>query len=96
MRIRQAEDDARIQAEAKKLKEIIADLEKEGIKVDLGKSWLALDKGQFVVDGKAMPKEMHEKFIAKYVTSADGWGYYYGPIQVRGRGIFMDYKDLVR
>jgi beta-lactamase regulating signal transducer with metallopeptidase domain len=96
IRIRQAEDDIRIQTEAKKLKEIIADLEKEGIKVDLEKSWLALDKGQFVVDGKTMPKEMHEKFISKYVTSADGWGYYYGPIQVRGRGIFMDYKDLVR
>jgi hypothetical protein len=82
--------------QAKKFKEIVADIEKEGVKVDLENSWFALDKEQFIVDGKKIPKEVHEKFISKYVTSADGWGYYYGPIQVRGRGIYLDYKDLVK
>jgi beta-lactamase regulating signal transducer with metallopeptidase domain len=96
MRIREDLNNIQMNAQAQKLKEIIGDLEKEGVKMNLETSWLALDKEQFIVDGKTMPKEIHEKFIAKYVTSADGWGYYYGPIQVRGRGIFLDYKDLVR
>jgi hypothetical protein len=90
------EDDIRIKESADKMREIISDLEKEGIKMDLQKSWFALDKEQFIVDGKKMTPELHQKFLAKFVKSQDGWGYYYGPIQVRGRGFFMDYKDVVK
>ncbi|NCI50863.1 M48 family metalloprotease [Sediminibacterium roseum] len=96
MRIQSDKDRARREENTKLILSIISDLEKEGVKIDLQKSWIALDKKQFVVDGKQLPKEIHEKFIAKYVTSADGLGYYYGPIQVRGRGIIFEYRDLAR
>ncbi len=93
---RQSEDDIHIHEAATQMKNIAADLEREGIKVDMAKSWFALDKDQFIVDGKKMTPELHEKFLAKYVKPRDGWGYYYGPIQVRGRGVFLDYRDVMK
>jgi bla regulator protein BlaR1 len=97
MRMRKEQDEVRFDQSATTMKNIVADLEKEGIKVDLQKSWFALDKDQFLVDGKKMSTELHEKFLAKYVkTNGSGWGYYYGPIQTRGRGVFLDYRDLVK
>ena len=52
-------------------------------------SWFALDGHQFVVDGKAVPDSLRVKFQSEYIK-ADGWGYYFGPVEVKGSGIFMD------
>lgn len=94
MRALRAEDDARLKAAGNTIKDIASDLEKEGIRINLEKCWFALDNDKFIVDGKPMTQQLHEKFLAKYVTSQRGWGYYYGPVQVTGRGVFMDYKNL--
>ena len=96
MRLRASEDDVRLQESAKIIRSIIKDLETEGIMMDLKTAWFALDNDQFIVDGKKISEALHEKFRNKYIKSKDGWGYYYGPIQVRGRGIFMDYRDVVK
>ncbi|MDB5209278.1 MAG: hypothetical protein JWQ30_105, partial [Sediminibacterium sp.] len=93
---RASEDDARVQESAEVMWNIIKDLEAEGIKMDMKTGWFALDKEQFIVDGKKISAELHEKFRNKYIKSKDGWGYYYGPIKVTGRGVFLDYKNLVK
>ena len=56
-------------------------------------SWFALDGRQFVVDGKAVPDSVRVKFQSEYIK-ADGWGYYFGPVEVQGRGVFMDRSDV--
>jgi beta-lactamase regulating signal transducer with metallopeptidase domain len=85
---------------AVKMKNIINDLEKEGIKFDIETSWFGLDKNKFIVDGKKMPPDMHEKFAAKYMRSKNGWGYYYGyyykPEQEKGRGVFNNHTHLAK
>jgi bla regulator protein BlaR1 len=88
----QEEDAARMKASASVMRNIINDLEKENVKIDTQKSWFALDNDKFIVDGKAIPKDLHEKFKNKYIRN--GGGYYYGRVQVSGRGIFLANKDV--
>lgn len=89
-------DEKRMDASATEIRNIAADLEKENVKIDMEHGWFALDKDQFIVDGKKMPDALHQKFIEKYIKPHDGWGYYYGPVKVTGRGIFMSYRDVVK
>jgi hypothetical protein len=56
-------------------------------------TWFALDGHQFVVDGKAVSDSLRVKFQSEYIK-ADGWGYYFGPVEVQGRGIFLDRGDV--
>jgi len=56
-------------------------------------TWFALDGRQFVVDGKAVPDSLTARFQSEYIK-ADGWGYYFGPVEVRGTGIFLDRGDV--
>jgi bla regulator protein BlaR1 len=93
MRARKEEDDARMKASAAVMRNIIDDLEKENVKVDLQKGWFALDGDRLVVDGKDLTKEQHEKFKSKYLNKS-GWGYYYGNVQVSGKGIFLSNRDV--
>jgi hypothetical protein len=58
-----------------------------------GFSWFGLDNGQFLVDGKPVSDSLHAIFRARYIKP-DGMGYYYGPIQITGRGYFLDKTDL--
>lgn len=95
LRIRMGDEEIRIQESTAKIKNIISDLEKENIKIDPQKSWVALDNDQFIVDGKKMSQELFDTFKAKYLRP-NGWGYYYGPVQVTGRGVFLDYKNLAK
>ena len=95
LRVRLGDEEIRIQESTAKVKNIISDLEKENIKIDLQKSWFALDNEQFIVDGKKMSQELYDTFKAKYLRP-NGWGYYYGPVQVTGRGFFLDYSSLTR
>jgi beta-lactamase regulating signal transducer with metallopeptidase domain len=96
MRARAAKDEERVQEAAEIMRNIIKDLEAEGISFNMQNGWFALDKDQFVVDGKNISAALHEKFRNKYIKPKDGWGYYYGPIKVTGRGVFLDYKNLVK
>jgi hypothetical protein len=95
IRLKQDEDDKYIQQSAEQIRNIIADLQKENIKIDIQKDWFGLDNNQVVVNGKNMSAELHDKFKGRYIKP-NGWGYYYGPVQVTGRGIFMDYQNIVQ
>jgi beta-lactamase regulating signal transducer with metallopeptidase domain len=90
----QQEDERNRQVAAAVMLNIITDLEKENIKVDRDHSWFALDKSQFLVDGKPMPAEMHNRFRSKYVVPREGLGWYYGRVQVSGKGIFLGNDEL--
>ncbi len=93
---RNEQDKSRVQLQAIQIRNIINDLEKENLKVDLQKSWFALDESRFIVDGKTMSPELHLKFKTKYLKPKNTPGYFYGPVQLEGRGIFLDYGDLNR
>ncbi|KAI9431370.1 hypothetical protein F5148DRAFT_1155101 [Russula earlei] len=90
---RAAADKIRLQVSVNIIKNIIADLAKENIIVDIDHSWFGLDAKQFIVDGKPITGEIYEKFKAKYLK-IEGMGYYYGPVQVSGRGVFLDKEAL--
>jgi len=96
IRQRETQDNERMQESAGKIRNIIKDLEIEGIKINMETGWFALDKDQFIVDGKKISPALREKFRNKYIKTKDGWGYYYGPIQVAGRGVFLNHKNLVK
>lgn len=92
----QEKDDKKRQAAAAVMRNIIDDLAKENITIDIEKSWFALDKNQFVVNGKPMSEEMHKRFRSRYVVPHDGMGWYYGQIQgSSGRGIFLGSKETM-
>ena len=95
MKKRAAADKERMEASAAIIRNIINDLAKENIMVNIDHSWFGLDDKQFVVDGKPITGEVYEKFKTKYLKN-DGMGYYYGPVQVHGRGLFMDKESLGR
>ena len=76
------------------LRSIIGEMIRDSIVKDRDSfRWFALDGRQFVVDGKAMPDSVRVKFQSEYIR-ADGWGYYFGPVEVQGRGVFMDRSDV--
>jgi beta-lactamase regulating signal transducer with metallopeptidase domain len=96
MRARSAKDEARVQESAEIMRNIIKELEADGITINMQTGWFALDKGQFIVDGKKISAELHEKYKNKFIKPKEGWGYYYGPIKVEGKGVFLEYKNLVK
>jgi hypothetical protein len=76
------------------IRSIIGEMIRDSIVKDRDSfSWFGLDGRQFVVDGKAMPDSVRVKFQSEYIK-ADGWGYYFGPVEVQGRGVFMDRSDV--
>jgi hypothetical protein len=94
-KIRQAEDERKRSEASGQIRSIVADLEKENINIDIEKSWFALDNDRLIVDGRHLSAELHQRLKAKYIKP-NGWGYFYGPIKVTGRGIFMEFRDLSR
>jgi hypothetical protein len=76
------------------VRSIIGEMIRDSIVKDRDRfTWFALDGGQFVVDGKAVPDSLRVKFQSEYIK-ADGWGYYFGPVKVRGTGVFLDRGDV--
>jgi hypothetical protein len=76
------------------IRSIIAEMTRDSIVKDRGSfTWFALDGRQFVVDGKAVPDSLRTRFQSEYIK-VDGWGYYFGPVEVKGKGIFLDRGDV--
>ena len=76
------------------MRNIIDDIVKEKIVSDKEEvTWFALDGGQFIVNGQSMADSLRTKFAARYIKP-DGMGYYYGPVNVRGKGVFMTRQDI--
>jgi hypothetical protein len=75
------------------VRNIVNDMIADGIVRDKDSfRWFGLDSGQFIVDGKQMADSLRVKYAEKYVK--DGYGYYYGPVSIQGRGYFFDKKEI--
>lgn len=93
IKVLQANDDERRRQAVSVMRSILDDLAKASIPVNGNSSWVALDDTHFIVDGRSLSSQLHEVFRAKYLKPG-GMGWYLGPVQVTGRGIFLDNKDL--
>jgi hypothetical protein len=76
------------------MRSILDDLVKEHCAPDLESIGSAtLDQSGLFVNGVRQPEYLLEKFKEKYLN-ASGNGYYYGHVQITGRGYFFDKNDL--
>lgn len=55
--------------------------------------WAALTDSVLIVNGETQPEALHQKIKTKYHIVAEQ-GYYYGPVQITGKGYFFDSKEL--
>jgi hypothetical protein len=93
-RVDPVRDSINIKEAKSTMRSIIDDIVKENIVSDKeGVIWFALDGGQFIVNGQSMADSLRTKFANRYIKP-EGMGYYYGPVNVRGRGVFMTKQDL--
>jgi hypothetical protein len=51
--------------------------------------WFGLSNTEFIVNGQKQSDEMQQRYKAKYGIY-DGYGLYYGPVQMYGKGVFID------
>ena len=77
-------------AELKRMEDIIADLVHDKVILNADAvTWFGLSNTEFIVNGQKQPDEMQRRYKAKYGVH-EGWGLYYGPVQMTGRGVFID------
>ncbi|MGC4035847.1 MAG: FecR domain-containing protein [Chitinophagaceae bacterium] len=73
---------------------ILNDLISEGVVSDRKSIvWTALTNSVLIVNGETQPEALHQKLKTKYKIDAEE-GYYYGSVQITGKGYFFDSKDL--
>src|SRR6185312_16622870 len=73
---------------------ILNDLVSEGVVSDRKSIvWTALTDSVLIVNGETQPETLYQKLKTKYHIVAEQ-GYYYGPVQITGKGYFFDSKDL--
>jgi transmembrane sensor len=73
---------------------IIDDVVKEKIMITKESiNWIALTDSVLIINGTTQPEMIHQLFKKKYLPR-NGEGYYYGPVQVTGKGYFFDKKDF--
>ncbi len=51
--------------------------------------WFGLSNTEFIVNGQKQPDEMQQRYKTKYGIY-QGYGLYYGPVQMHGVGVFID------
>ncbi len=69
---------------------VIADLVHDKAVADPASvKWFGLSNTEFLVNGQKQPDEMQQKYKAKYGIY-EGNGLYYGPVQMHGKGVFID------
>lgn len=62
-------------------------VEKDSIK------WFGLTDKEFIINGAKQPESIHQKFKKKYPVKHD-YGFYYGPVQMAGKGAFITKEDI--
>jgi len=73
---------------------ILNDLISEGLVSDKKSIvWAVLTDSVLIVNGETQSKTIHQKLKTKYHIVTEE-GYYYGPVQITGKGYFFDSKDL--
>jgi transmembrane sensor len=72
---------------------ILNDLIKEGLATDRKSIvWAALTDSVLILDGKTQPETLHQKLKVKYHITEEG--YYYGSVQITGKGYFFNVDDF--
>ncbi|MES1214777.1 MAG: FecR family protein [Bacteroidota bacterium] len=73
---------------------IINDLINEGLASDRkGIVWAALTDSVLIVNGETQPETLHKKLKTRYRIVAEE-GYYYGSVQITGKGYFFNADDF--
>ena len=57
--------------------------------------WFALTENEFIVNGQKQPDESQQRYKAKYGVH-EGWGLYYGPVPMQGKGVFIDPEGMAK
>jgi len=55
--------------------------------------WFALTYNEFIVNGQKQPDELQQRYKAKYGVH-EGRGLYYGPVPMKGKGVFIDPQGM--
>ncbi|HZY35517.1 MAG TPA: M56 family metallopeptidase [Mucilaginibacter sp.] len=80
-------------AELKRMQDIIADLVRDKVVANAADvKWFGLSNTEFIVNGQKQPDEMQQRYKAKYGVHQD-YGLYYGPVQMYGKGVFIDFSN---
>jgi hypothetical protein len=73
---------------------ILQDVVKEKLVTDKKEiNWLAFTDSVFIINGVTQPKIIFHRFKDKFNIKHDE-GYFYGPVEVTGKGNFFDSKDF--
>ncbi len=81
-------------ATLQKMREIMADLAVRKVVPDAASvKWFALTDNEFIVNGQKQPDELQQRYKAKYGVH-EGWGLYYGPVPMKGKGVFIDPQGM--
>lgn len=76
------------------IKNILTDIVLMGIESEKDKvEWFGLNDSVFVVNGKKQPASVQKKMSKKYAVKKD-YGFYYGPVQITGKGVFMNKEEI--
>ena len=76
------------------MRSILEDIVKEGVVPDRDSiQWAALTDSVLIVNGMVQPGRLYQKLRTRYLTEP-GNGYFYGPVQITGRGYFFDKKEI--
>jgi hypothetical protein len=90
MRQRFHDDSISYAGEKNRALNVIADLVHDKAVADPASvKWFGLSNTEFIVNGEKQPDEMQQKYKAKYGIY-EGNGLYYGPVQMHGKGVFID------
>ena len=73
---------------------VIADLVEDKVVSEPARvKWFGLSSTEFIVNGIKQPSELQQKYMVKYGVHPD-YGLYYGPVQMWGKGVFIDADPL--
>jgi hypothetical protein len=87
-------DDPNLETYKSAMRQVVDELVARHIVSDKANlSWFGLDHQQFVVNGQTQPDSLRALFQQKFLEPG-GPGYYYGPVQITGTGIFFQRTDL--
>jgi len=87
---RHTDDSISYAGELQRVHNLIADMVKDKIVPDAASvKWFGLSNTEFIVNGQKQPDEIQQRYKTKYGVY-DGYGLYYGPVQMYGKGVFID------
>jgi hypothetical protein len=87
---RHTDDSIGYAGQLQRVHNVIADMIKDKIVPDAASvKWFGLSDTEFIVNGQKQPDEIQQRYKAKYGVY-DGYGLYYGPVQMYGKGVFID------